>query len=189
MTKIGSRTVCRGKQRGRCLRRSTDFAIAVSKLRSRRGKNRPRGRSLAASLAALRKAAGDLRCLVARGLPCDSRPPLPRYDAETREFFLGKKLIHHFAEQASNVVKVLLAFQRTGWAREIPDPLGNHDEPGFEKRLMDTASALNRLRGVSHIHFSVRGRDRKIRWDLTDLRLCGRGSEKCKPGASIDNYS
>ena len=57
------------------------------------------------------------------------------------ELRVDGKLLHTFAPQAKNEIAILKALEALGWPRQISDPLGNDDEPGFEKRLSDTACA------------------------------------------------
>jgi hypothetical protein len=119
----------------------------------------------------------DLRCRLDQGMPCSCRLPLPKFNKDTRELYLGDAFIHRFSTQASNQIAVLTAFQDAGWPREIPDPLGNPRDRGFGKRLHDTSYGLSRVQKLRLIRFSSTACDRKIRWDLTALAVkkYGRG--------------
>jgi hypothetical protein len=93
--------------------------------------------------------------------PVDERiADLPIWDASAGELSLGGAVIRRVAPQATNVRKILDAFQEDQWKHHIDNPL-----PGGVKsrKLRETVYRLNK--DLSGIEFFSHGRARGVRWE------------------------
>jgi hypothetical protein len=92
--------------------------------------------------------------------------PRPAWNRATGELCLGSELIKRVRrlKVASNVIRVLEAFQEEGWPRHIDDPLpprrGMQQTP--QQRLHETVKSLNS--GLSTIRFRADGSGRGVVW-------------------------
>ncbi len=114
----------------------------------------------------------DLGCQVAHALSCPFGADKPAFDPDSREFWARGLMLHCFARQAKNLIRVSAAFQEKGWVHEIPDPLPDEADIDPVKRLYDTASALSEDQTYHLIQFSASGagrKIRKIRWEFLPM--------------------
>ena len=89
--------------------------------------------------------------------------PKPHWDRSSRRVILEGSTIIELHRAAENLEAALDAFEKSGWAFQIPDPLAN--KPGNRKRrLHNTINALNRCQTVQRIHYSSADGGRAIRW-------------------------
>jgi hypothetical protein len=119
------------------------------------------GRALAASQAERRVRRGR-----AEAAP-SGIAPVPRWNAKSRELFLGDVLVRRFRTKATNQERILAAFQEEGWPVQIDDPLPpSKGESEHERRLHDAITKLNRHQCNPLIHFRGDGSSRGICWEL-----------------------
>lgn len=111
----------------------------------------------------------------ARLRPASEYPPAPAIDPsvqhptwndDTRELYWGNLLVKRFRKPAENQVEILAAFEKEGWPRVIPDPLGGKGDAVAAKRLGDTIFALNKgLEIPGIIRFERDGTGEGVRWE------------------------
>ena len=111
--------------------------------------------------------AADVGCRVLDGHDCPYAWPIPRYDRDLRELWLGDALIHCFAPQAKKEIAVVEMFEAQGWPRCIHDPLGDPADRGFEHHLHSVVYELNHGQRRRLIRFSCDAGARRVRWDYT----------------------
>jgi hypothetical protein len=82
----------------------------------------------------------------------------PRWDAEGKELKIGNKVVKRYDSRASQIIKLLDAFEEEHWPNRIYDPL----DPG---KLKDTVDSLNS--GLIGIRFHRA--DGWVRWELIPM--------------------
>jgi hypothetical protein len=88
---------------------------------------------------------------------------VPRYDAEARELWYGKRQLARFPVYGSYTTCILQAFEAAKWTQEeIDNPLPGYDESVRASRLRGAVRNLNR--DVQAIRFQVSRGGRKLRW-------------------------
>ncbi len=91
---------------------------------------------------------------------------VPRWDAKSRELWLGDVLVRRFRTKAINQERVLAAFQEERWPVQIDDPLPPHAETERERRLHDAITKLNRHQCNSLLHFRGDGSGNGVCWEV-----------------------
>lgn len=159
-------SACLGIYRKVCLLRVLKLGLAAIGESSASGGGPLNPAELSRRIAKLDPAAYDVYCRVDRALPCEHRPLVPQYDCDLRELRLGETLVHRFASQARNAIAILGALANQGWPDWIDDPLDTLCRDGFEKRLHNAVSTLNRVCSSVRIRFFCDGRQRRIGWTM-----------------------
>src|SRR5205823_8333838 len=94
-----------------------------------------------------------------------SMAPLPRWDSECRELWLGDVLVKQFRVPAPNQESILNAFQEEGWPRRIDDPLTPQHNQDPKCRLHDAIDRLNRSQKKRLIRFRGDGKGEGVLWE------------------------
>lgn len=93
----------------------------------------------------------------------------PVWNPDTRELWVGPRLVKRYRLPAENQCLVLMAFEESGWPPRIDNPIppgGHTGDPS--KRLRDTIQALNRYHATSGvIRFEADGTGEGIVFRLT----------------------
>lgn len=94
----------------------------------------------------------------------------PHWDPRTRQLTLGEEIVKELRRPAQNQELVLAAFERSGWAACIDDPLAPELPTEAKKRLHNTINNLNRHHLSYLIRFYANGNGTGIRWALFPAR-------------------
>ena len=91
----------------------------------------------------------------------------PRWDAESRELWVGPYLVKRIKHyKISNQELVLVTFQELDWMRRVDDPLPPSDIPQ-KRRLAETITALNSNHITREaIRFRGDGTGKGIKWEI-----------------------
>ena len=93
----------------------------------------------------------------------------PRWDAPSRQLWLGRRLLKEFRQPAQNQTALLDAFQATGWAtRHLSNPLpptAGETEDEAQERLHETIKSVNRAMPPGTIHFRGDGTGHGVWWE------------------------
>jgi hypothetical protein len=95
---------------------------------------------------------------------------LPRWDAEDRTLYLGRRVVKEYRVPSPNQEAVLAAFQEEGWPHYVDDPLSPVGDQSPKQRLRDTIRCLNANQANNLIRFRGDGTGERIRWELVDGR-------------------
>ncbi len=112
----------------------------------------------------------------AAGLPIPGQgalPPRPRWDPEARQLWLDGRVIKSFRQPAPFQSALLAAFEESGWAAHIDDPIPpepGDDERAIRARLHDTVKYLNRGVPPGTIGFRGDGTGEGVCWALCQVR-------------------
>jgi hypothetical protein len=101
------------------------------------------------------------------------KPPVPCWDAERRELWLGTTLIKRYRRRAQAVQLILAAFEEEGWPARIDDPLPPLSGIPEPRRLRVAVENLNRRLRNHAIHFEMDGTGEGILWRLRSERPRG----------------
>jgi hypothetical protein len=112
-----------------------------------------------------------------RPSPYDTQPaassesrPVPKWDPNLRELWLGDRLVKRFRVPASNQELILTVFEEEGWPESIDDPLPPEPNIDPKHRLQATVKSLNSHQVVSAIRFHGNGGGRVIYWETIKPR-------------------
>jgi len=93
--------------------------------------------------------------------------PLPRWDCDRRELWVGARLVKQFRQRSANQETVLAAFEEEGWPCSIDDPLPPRPKQDPKRRLHDTIRSLNRRQKHRLIRFVGDGTGQRVIWERT----------------------
>jgi hypothetical protein len=100
-------------------------------------------------------------------VPTAALPILPRWDADGRQLWFGKRLLKSYRQPAHRQVAVLAAFEKAGWGAHIDDPFSPEPRERPQdagQRLHDTIHNLNRGLPAGTIEFHGDGTGAGVRW-------------------------
>jgi len=163
---------CKWHVGGFCWRRARELLGEAHKLAAYETSPPPE-KELRAALMPIPVAERKTRCGRAAGRRCQFAG-WPRY--QSYKLRVGRNIVLCLTSRATNQHPILVALEEHGWPPSIADPLGNDDQPGFEKRLRDTVHQLS-----SHqyrIFFSSESDPRRVRWRFLDAEDARRKSRK-----------
>jgi len=91
----------------------------------------------------------------------------PRWNADTGELWFDGELIRSVKNpaQAKNIVRILAAFEESGWPRRVDDPITIGGESDTRRRTIET---LNK--GLTRIRFTCTGDGLSFGWEELEPR-------------------
>lgn len=96
--------------------------------------------------------------------------PMPKWDRDRRQLFLGNTIVKEFKLPATNQEVVLTAFEEEHWPPRIDDPLPPCPDIVPQRRLHNTIHSLNRCQQHRLLRFGADGLNQGIRWELAAKR-------------------
>ena len=98
----------------------------------------------------------------------DTKHPRPCWNARRRELVFSSVRVKVFRKYARNQELLLGAFEESGWAEEIDDPLPHSLDIIPEERLREAVKRLNRSVAAGTIRFGVCGKGRRAYWRIEE---------------------
>lgn len=91
----------------------------------------------------------------------------PRWIARTGELWFDGEVVRHIRHvaRATNVVRILAAFEESGWPQRIDDPITSGGESDQRRRAIES---LNK--GLTRIRFSCTGDGESFGWEEIEPR-------------------
>jgi hypothetical protein len=105
------------------------------------------------------------------GSPADKlrrQAATPRWEAETRELWVGGQLVKRFRVPAPNQELILAAFEEQGWPPRIDDPLLRDDFTDPRDRVHEAVKRLNGRQATPLLRFRTDANGTGIRWELVE---------------------
>jgi hypothetical protein len=104
------------------------------------------------------------QCAAVAGTSGRAASPLPYWDRQRRELWVGRFLVKRFRQPSPSQEAALSAFQAANWHPIIADPLPRDPAQDPKRRLHQTICNLNRGHRKKLIRFAGDGTGRGITW-------------------------
>ena len=87
---------------------------------------------------------------------------LPQWNAQTGELWFDGEIVRHIRNQkkATNIVRILAAFQESGWPRSIDDPVTAGGDSAQRRRAIESLND-----GLIRIRFACAGDGESFTWE------------------------
>lgn len=90
---------------------------------------------------------------------------VPFWDNQLRKLYWQRKIVKQFRTPAQNQERILDAFDVSGWASRIENPLTAMDDVGSQQQLHEAVRRLNGKQREGRIRFTCDGTGRGICWE------------------------